>query len=97
MTNTAPFSAMRHRDFRIFWLGLVISGIGTQFSTVAMAWQIYELTNSPLHIGLIGLARAVPNIGLLLFGGLLADAVDRSAPGLRGGPPSPTLPRSPYF
>ena len=77
MANATPFSALRHRDFRVFWLGLVVSGIGSQFSTVAMAWQIYELTNSPLHIGLIGLARAVPHIGLLLFGGLLADAVDR--------------------
>jgi len=73
----APLAALRHRDFRIFWTGLVLSGIGSQFSTVAMAWQIYELTNSPLHIGLLGLARAVPHIGLLLFGGLLADAVDR--------------------
>ena len=42
-----------------------------------MAWQIYELTNSPLQIGLLGVARALPQIALLLVGGLLADAVDR--------------------
>lgn len=42
-----------------------------------MAWQIYELTNSPLQIGLIGLARAVPQMAILLFGGLLADAMNR--------------------
>ena len=42
-----------------------------------MAWQIYELTNSPLQIGLIGLVRAVPQVAMLLFGGLLADAMDR--------------------
>ncbi|MBM2811412.1 MAG: transporter [Chloroflexi bacterium] len=42
-----------------------------------MAWQIYELTGSALQLGLIGLARAVPTIALLLFGGLLADAVNR--------------------
>jgi len=71
------FAALRHRDFRIFWIGQVLSGVGTQFSTVAMAWQIYELTNSPLHIGMLGLARAIPQMSLLLFGGLLADAVDR--------------------
>ena len=34
-----------------------MSGIGSQFTTVAMAWQIYELTNSPLQIGMLGLAR----------------------------------------
>ena len=44
---------------------------------VAMAWQIYLLTDSPLQIGLLGLARAIPQMGLLLFGGLLADAIDR--------------------
>ncbi len=71
------FAALQHRDFRIFWTGQILSGMGTQFSTVAMAWQIYELTNSPLHIGMLGLARAIPQMTLILFGGLLADAVDR--------------------
>jgi MFS family permease len=70
-------SPLRHRDFRIFWTGLLLSSIGSQFTTVAMAWQIYELTNSPLQIGLIGLVRAVPQVAMLLFGGLLADAMDR--------------------
>ena len=42
-----------------------------------MAWQIYELTNSPLQIGLIGLVRAVPQVAMLLFGGLLADSMNR--------------------
>ena len=38
----------------------MLSGIGSQFTTVAMAWQIYELTDSPLQIGMLGLARAIP-------------------------------------
>ncbi len=42
-----------------------------------MAWQIYELTNSPFQIGLIGLVRALPQMTILLFGGLLADAINR--------------------
>jgi MFS family permease len=70
----APF---RNRDFCVFWTGSFLSSMGTQFTTVAMAWQIYELTNSPLQIGLLGLARALPQILLLLVGGLLADAMDR--------------------
>jgi len=73
----ALLSPLRHRDFRLFWTGLLLSSVGSQFTTVAMAWQIYELTDSPLQIGLIGLARAVPQIAILLFGGLLADAVNR--------------------
>ena len=55
----------------------MLSGMGSQFNTVAMAWQIYELTDSPLQVGMIGLARAIPQTILLLFAGLLADAVNR--------------------
>ena len=76
MTITLP-PALRNRDFRLFWTGATLSAIGSQFTTVAMAWQIYELTNSPLQIGLLGLGRALPQIGLALVGGYLADAVDR--------------------
>ena len=69
--------ALRHYDFRLFWIGQALSGFGSQFTTVAMAWQIYDLTHSPVQLGLLGLARALPQMGLMLFGGLLADAVDR--------------------
>jgi MFS family permease len=72
-----PIAALRHRDFSIYWAGSVLSLVGSQFTTVAMAWQIYELTNSPLKLGLLGLARGAPMLALLLFGGLLADAVNR--------------------
>ena len=70
-------SPLRHRDFRLFWFGLLLSSVGSQFTQLAMAWQIYELTDSPLQIGMIGLVRAVPQIFILLFGGLLADAMNR--------------------
>ncbi|MEA2641307.1 MAG: hypothetical protein QOF51_2701, partial [Chloroflexota bacterium] len=69
--------ALRHHDFRIYWTGQALSTFGSQFTSIAMAWQIYELTNSAVQIGLLGLARAVPQMIMLLLGGLLADAVDR--------------------
>ena len=72
-----PITALRHRDFAIYWYGSVLSQVGTQFTTVAMAWQIYELTNSPLQLGMLGLARGAPMLLLLLFGGLLADTFNR--------------------
>lgn len=75
--DQALLSPLRQRDFRLFWTGLVLSGIGSQFTTVAMAWQIYELTDSAFQIGLLGLVRAIPQIVLLLVGGLLADAINR--------------------
>src|SRR5437879_11313621 len=75
--DTNSPSPFRQRDFCVFWTGCFLSDIGSQFTTVAMAWQIYELTNSAFQIGLLGLARAVPQIVLLLVGGLLADAMNR--------------------
>ncbi|HVO91191.1 MAG TPA: MFS transporter [Terriglobales bacterium] len=77
MNRSRLLSPLRHRDFRLFWTGLLLSSVGSQFTQVAMAWQIYELTNSPLQIGMIGLVRAVPQMFILLFGGLLADALNR--------------------
>lgn len=68
---------LRYRDFCVFWTGSLLSGIGSQLTTVAMAWQIYELTDSALQIGLLGLTRAIPQTLLLLVAGLLADAVNR--------------------
>src|SRR5262249_13183692 len=70
-------AALRHRDFPLFWGGVVLSGLGSQVTTVAMAWQIYELTNSAWQIGLLGLVRAVPQIALALLGGLMADTMER--------------------
>jgi MFS family permease len=69
--------ALRYRDLRLFYAGAVASQIGSQFTTVAMAWQMYELTNSALDVGLLGLGRALPQIALAAFGGMLADALDR--------------------
>jgi MFS family permease len=69
--------ALRHRDFGFFWLGFLGSGIGSQFTTVAMAWQIYQITNSPLQLGLLGLARAIPQMAVTVLGGVLADRRDR--------------------
>jgi len=77
VARRTPFVSLQHRDYRVFWVGQALSTIGTQFTTVAMAWQIYELTDSALQVGLLGLARGIPQVGLLLVGGLLADALDR--------------------
>jgi MFS family permease len=71
------FPALYHRDYLLFWVGGLFTAVGQQFTTVAMSWQIYELTNSALQIGLLGLSRGIPQMILLLFGGVLADAVDR--------------------
>jgi MFS family permease len=67
----------RHRPYRRLWAGQVVSGMGTQLTLVAVAFQAYGLTHSTLVVGLIGLAQLVPLLAGALWGGTLADAVDR--------------------
>jgi MFS family permease len=69
--------ALRHRTFRVFYSGLVFSSFGNNFTQIAISWQMWELTGSALHLGLLGLSRAASLIPFLLVGGMLADAIDR--------------------
>jgi MFS family permease len=65
------------RDFRLLWLGQLISQAGTALRLVAVPYQIYLLTGSSLAVGLLGLFSAIPLISLSLWGGVIADRVDR--------------------
>ena len=67
----------RHRSFRLLWFGQLVSNVGTQMRLVALPYQIYLLTGSPFHVGLLGLFQAIPLISLPLLGGVLADRADR--------------------
>jgi MFS family permease len=63
--------------FRMLWLGEVVSHIGRHITLVALPFQVYELTRSPLAVGLIGLAQFIPLVVLSPVGGALADSMDR--------------------
>ena len=65
------------RDFRLLWLGQFISQAGSALRLVAIPYQIYVLTGSSLAVGLLGLFSAIPLITLSLWGGVIADRVDR--------------------
>jgi MFS family permease len=65
------------RDFRRLWFGTGISTIGSQITTVAIPYQLYELTGSTLLVGLLGVAALVPLLIVPIYGGAVADAVDR--------------------
>jgi len=73
----SAFSALRHRDFRLLWLGQIVSVTGSQMQSVAINWHVYLLTKSALALGLVGLFRGMPIIICSLVGGVVADAVDR--------------------
>jgi MFS family permease len=65
------------RDFRRLWFGTGISAIGSQITTVAIPFQLYDETGSTLLVGLLGIAALVPLLIVPLYGGAFADAVDR--------------------
>lgn len=75
--RNSSFAALRHRDFRLLWLGQLVSITGTQMQVLAINWHVYLLTKSPLALGTVGLVRVVPIILCSLLGGAVADAVDR--------------------
>jgi MFS family permease len=75
--NHSAFAALRHHDFRLLWLGLIVSVTGSQMQFVAINWHVYKLTKSAFALGLVGLFRAVPIILSSLPGGVLADAFNR--------------------
>jgi MFS family permease len=70
-------AALRYRDFRLFWTGLLVSNIGTWMQMTATSWLLYQLTGSPVLLGLNGIFRAVPAIGLGVISGTFADRYDR--------------------
>ena len=70
-------SALRHRNYRLYWFGQLSSVLAQNMEGVAQGWLVLELTNSPLLLGLTGLAFAAPTVALTLLGGVIADRADR--------------------
>jgi MFS family permease len=77
MTSQTPLAPFRSRDYTLLWIGNFASLTGTEMTRTAVAWQIYEITDDPLALGAIGLARLIPIVLLALGAGVLADALDR--------------------
>jgi MFS family permease len=69
--------ALRHRHFRNWVIGAFVSNIGGQLQAWAIFWHLDHLTHQPMSVGIVGLVRIVPLIGLGLFGGVVADQFDR--------------------
>lgn len=69
--------ALRHRDFRVFWLGAVVSNTGSWVQSLAAPYVIYELTSSALWVGAATFVQFIPNMMLSPVGGWMADQYDR--------------------
>ncbi len=71
------FAPLRHRDFRVLWLGLAVSMIGDGIFFVAVAWESYSLWNAPVALSIVGIAITVPMVAFLLVGGVVSDRYGR--------------------
>lgn len=82
-SRLAPLAALRYRDFRLLWLGTLVSTVGSQMRIVAVNWHVYELARTgggidpALALGLIGLARVLALVLVAPISGLIADRADR--------------------
>jgi MFS family permease len=67
----------RYRDFRLLYFGQFVSAFGSMISYVAVPYQVYQITKSSFYVGLLGAVQVVPVLLLGLWGGALADRMDR--------------------
>lgn len=72
-----PYGALRHRDFRLFTVGLMFANVSSAMQSVAVGWDLYERTGKAWALGGVGLVQILPVLLLALPAGHLADRVDR--------------------
>jgi len=77
LTGNKTFSAMRHRNFQLYFGGQLISNIGTWMQIIAQGWVVYQIGHSELTLGLVAFASAVPNLLISPWGGVVVDRVSR--------------------
>jgi MFS family permease len=75
--NSQILRPLRNRDFRLLWAGMTVSLLGDGIYIVAIAWQVYELSNAPTALAVVGVAWTLPMLLFVLVGGVLSDRFDR--------------------
>ena len=73
--NLGPLK--KHRDYRLLYIGQLVSTFGSLITYVAVPYQVFKLTHSSLAVGMLGAAQLVPLLIFALWGGAYADAMDR--------------------
>lgn len=71
------FAALRHRNFQLFVIGQLISGVGTWMQIIAQGWLVYQLSQSELALGIVGFASALPALVITPWGGVIVDRVPK--------------------
>ena len=68
---------LRHRDYRLLVGGMTVSLLGDGLFLVALAWQVYSLSDAPTAFASVGIAMTIPTIACLLIGGAVSDRRER--------------------
>jgi MFS family permease len=71
------FAALKHRNYRLWFFGQMISIFGTWMQATAQGYLVYQLTGSPAYLGVVGFAGGVPSWIFTLYGGVVADRIPR--------------------
>lgn len=75
--RSGTFAALGYRNYRLFWYGNAISFVGDWLDQIALNWLVISTTNDPVMLGLVNLCRGLPIMLFAMFGGVVADRVDR--------------------
>ncbi|WP_192458110.1 MFS transporter [Musicola keenii] len=75
--ETVDTSPLKHPTFMCFWIGQIASSFAFQMLVVGIGWQMYDLTNSALNLGLVGLSQFLPQLALTLAAGHVVDQYNR--------------------
>ena len=73
----APFWSLANKDFRYLWLGMLALAAGVEMELIAIGYLVYDITGSALRLGIVEAAFAFPSLLFSLFGGVLADRMDK--------------------
>ncbi len=71
------FSSLKVKNFRVYWFGMLISLVGTWIQVTAQGWLVFQLTNSVFLLGFVAFLSSVPIFLLSLFGGVVADRIQK--------------------
>jgi MFS family permease len=71
------FAALRHRNYRLWFCGQMVSLFGSWMQTTAQGYLIFQLTRSPVYLGYVGFAAGIPTWLFMLYGGVISDRVHR--------------------
>jgi len=76
-SHTERYAAFRHRSYLRFWAARLLTNFATQVVSVAVGWQMYDLTRDPFDLGLVGIVQFTPSLLLFLVTGIVADRFGR--------------------